>query len=271
MVDKIQVPVYLEQGFWDNNVKANPIPDFFNALKVPKRGVFGSWEHTYAVRADQWIMLQAWFDHWLMGRDTGIMDAPAVEVLTNTRLHRAADEWPASDATLVEVPVQGGQYVATPVHAPLALPLPDHVWTVSEAFPEGLYVSGVPTLSFKGSLQRGGGTYYHAELYEEKADGKRLIVIMGWLHAAHADGHKTYSPFAPGETRSHEMQFLPIDHVVQPGSKLVLVLRSAGAEDGYGGPEGGLTEPGVVTISDATLRLPTLPMGTLAPAPRSAS
>jgi hypothetical protein len=46
---------------------------------------------------------------------------------------------------------------------------------------------------------------------------------------------------------------------------------STDPNDGYGGPEGGLTEPGVVTISDATLRLPTLPMSTLEPAPRSAS
>ena len=276
LVDRIQVPVYLEQGFWDNNVKANPIPDFFNALQVPKRGVFGSYEHAYTPRADQWLMLQAWFDHWLLGRDTGILDAPSMEVLTNTRLHRAGDVWPSADATLVEVPTAAGRYLATPVRAPLygsmvPEPVPLSIETVSEPFPDGLYVSGVPTYVFEASLARGGSTYYYAELYEESADGERQIVIMGWLNAAHRNGHREYAPLTPTETRAFELRFLPIDHVVQPGSKLVLVLRSTGTDRGYGGPEGGLTEPGVVTVQEGVLRLPTLPLDTLAPQPRSAS
>ena len=269
LVANIQVPVYLEQGFWDNNVKANPVPDFFNALQVPKRGVFGSYEHAYTPRADQWLMLQAWFDHWLLGRDTGILDAPSMEVLTNTRMHRAGDAWPSPDAAPVEVPIAGGRFSSSPV--PLPIPVPTSSASVSDAFPEGLYVSGVPTYSFAATLPRGGNTYLYAELYEERADGEREIVIMGWLNAAHKDGHREYAPFAPGETRELAMQFLPIDHVVQPGSKLVLVLSSADVERSYGGPEGHLSEPGLVEVGEGVLRLPTLPLATLSPQPRSAS
>jgi len=270
LADRIQVPVYLEQGFWDNNVKANFVPDFFNALQVPKRGVFGSYEHAYAPRADQWLMFQAWFDHWLLGRDTGIMDGPSMEVLTNTRLHRTGDAWPSPDARPVEVPVSGGRYLASPLRAPgPELALAKEVVTVSEPFPDGLYVSGVPTYSFRASLARGGSTYFYAELHEEEPDGERQIVIMGWLNAAHLDGHRRYAPLAPGETRDFELRFLPIDHVVQPGNKLVLVLRSTGTDKGYGGPEGGLTEPGVVDVGEGSLRLPTLPLSTLSPPPRS--
>lgn len=268
LVANIQVPVYLEQGFWDNNVKANPIPDFFNALQVPKRGVFGSWEHAFAVRADQWLMLQAWFDHWLMGRDTGIMDIPAADVLTNTRQHRLADEWPPTNATLVELPIDDGQYLARPAQLPLSA-LPVAIETASEPFADGLYLSGVPSLAFTVTLPRGGGSYVYAELHEETADGERSMVIMGWANAAHSPDHKTFAPLLPGEPRALEMQLLPVDHVVQPGSKLVLVLRSATTDDSYGGPEGGLTEPGLVEISGAMLWLPTLPMNVLSDAPRS--
>ena len=268
LADRIQVPIYIEQGFWDNNVKANPIPDLLPKLTVPKKVILGSWEHAFAVRADQWLLFNAWFDHWLQGRDTGIMDTPAVDVLTNTRQHRAADTWPSPDATLVEIPTASGQYVAKPAMLPLGA-APTSIETVREPFAEGLYVSGVPSYHFPASLARGGSTYFYAELYEEKADGEREIVIMGWLNAAHVDGHRSYQPLAPGEERAFEMQLLPIDHVVQPGSKLVLVLRSATTDDGYGGPEGGLSEPGVVSVGEGTLRLPTLPMSTLAPPPRS--
>lgn len=268
LVDRIQVPVYLEQGFWDNNVKSNPVPDFFNALQVPKRGVFGSWEHAFAVRGDQWIMMQAWFDQWLLGLDTGIMDGPAADVLTSGRLHREADAWPAPDAAPVQVAIAGGSYAAAPSRL-LGAALPASIETASEPFAEGLYVSGVPSYHFTASLPRGGSTYFYAELYEENAEGEREIVIMGWLNAAHLDGHRTYAPLTPGETRDFEMQLLPIDHVVQPGSRLVLVLRSATPDDGYGGPEGGLTEPGMVEVGEGVLTLPTLPQSLLAPAPRS--
>lgn len=270
LVDRIQVPVYLEQGFWDNNVKANFVPEFFNALDVPKRGVFGSYEHAYAPRADQWLMLQAWFDHWLLGRDTRILDAPSMEVLTNTRQHRAGDAWPSPDATVLELATQGGQYLATP-QRPLLAPAPLALESASEPFPEGLYVSGLPSYHFRASLPRGGGSYFYAELYEEDAKGGRQIVIMGWLNAAHRDGHTTYAPLLPGEARDFELRFLPIDHVVQPGSKLVLVLSSTHDGATYGGPEGGLTEPGLVSVEPGTLRLPTLPLDTLATQPRSAA
>lgn len=270
LVERIQVPVYLEQGFWDNNVKANFVPEFFNALQVPKRGVFGSYEHAYTPRADQWLMLQAWFDHWLLERDTRIMDAPSMEVLTNTRQYRAGDAWPPLDAALVDVPLAEGSYLAAPTRAPVS-PMAPVLETVSEPFADGLYVSGVPALAFSASLARGGNTYFYAEIHEEKANGDRQIVIMGWLNAAHRDGHRVYAPLLPGETRDFEMQFLPIDHVVQPGSRLVVVLGSTHDGASYGGPEGGLTEPGVVDVGAGVLQLPTLPMDTISPAPRSAT
>ncbi|HWH07662.1 MAG TPA: CocE/NonD family hydrolase C-terminal non-catalytic domain-containing protein, partial [Candidatus Thermoplasmatota archaeon] len=248
--------------FWDNPVKANAAADWFNQLQVPKRAILGSWEHIWALRADEQLRLLAWMDHWLKGRDTGIMDTPVVEVLTNTRLHRADTEWPTSRATPVEVPLPGGSYLA-PV-ASLAVS--------SEPYPDGLYVTGVPTLAFRASLPAGGNAYFHAELFEETPGGERTLVIMGWLNAALKDGHTTYAPLAPGEARDLEMRLLPIDHVVQPGNKLTLVLRSVRADDAYGTPEGAVVaQPGLVQVAGGALRLPTLPMDELSPAPRSAS
>ena len=271
LADRITVPVHLEQGFWDNPVKSNAIADLFPKLAGPKRAVLGSWEHIWALRADEQLRFLAWMDHWLKGRDTGIMDGPVVEVLTNTRMWRAADEWPATDAVPVEVPLQAGAYASTAAHL-VPSPLGDAIETVTEPYPEGLYVSGVPSLALDVTLPRGGNTYLHAELYEEDADGERRIVIMGWRNAAHKDGHATYAPFAPGESRALDMQLLPVEHVVKPGSRLVLVLRSTDAQDSYGGPEGGVTEtPGVVQVAGGALRLPTLPLDALSPPPRSAS
>ena len=76
----IQCPVYAVGG-WTDGYK-NAIPRLLEGLKVPRKGLIGPWAHAYphfALPGPQIGFLQEilrWWDHWLKGIDTGVMDEP---------------------------------------------------------------------------------------------------------------------------------------------------------------------------------------------------
>ena len=77
---KIRVPVYAVSGWADNYSEA--VPRLLAGLSCPRRGLIGPWAHSYphdvAVEpAIGWLQeVLRWCDHWLKGRDTGIMNEP---------------------------------------------------------------------------------------------------------------------------------------------------------------------------------------------------
>lgn len=266
LVDKITIPVALEQGFYDNNVKANYVPDFFNALTGEKRAVFGSWQHIWAYRADQNLRVLAWMDHWLKDADTGIMETPVVEVLTNTREWRAADAWPTPGTSDVAFEFGGGSLLAFPA---AQLVRTDGIILETKPLAEAVYLTGVAGLDIELTLPTGGAPEFEARLHEIGADGEEIFAAVGWQNAAHRPDHKTFAAFAPGESDKITLRFLPQDHVFQAGSVLRLELRAV--SDNWGGPESAINAPTAVDVKAMTLRLPTLPVGVLSPQPRSAS
>jgi len=76
----IQCPVYAVGG-WTDAYK-NAIPRLLERLTVPRKGLIGPWAHTYphfALPGPQIGFLQEmlrWWDYWLKGVDTGVMDEP---------------------------------------------------------------------------------------------------------------------------------------------------------------------------------------------------
>jgi predicted acyl esterase len=76
----IQCPVYAVGG-WTDAYK-NAIPRLLERLTVPRKGLIGPWAHAYphfARPGPQIGFLQEmlrWWDHWLKGIDTGVMDEP---------------------------------------------------------------------------------------------------------------------------------------------------------------------------------------------------
>jgi predicted acyl esterase len=76
----IECPVYVVGG-WTDAYK-NAIPRLLEHLKVPRKGLIGPWSHAYphfALPGPQIGFLQEmlrWWDQWLKGADTGVMDEP---------------------------------------------------------------------------------------------------------------------------------------------------------------------------------------------------
>jgi len=81
---QIKIPVYAVNGWADNY--AESIPRLLAGLRAPCKGLIGPWAHSYphsATVAPEIGWLQEslrWWDQWLKGRDTGIMDEPGYRV-----------------------------------------------------------------------------------------------------------------------------------------------------------------------------------------------
>jgi putative CocE/NonD family hydrolase len=76
----IEVPVYAVGGWGD--AYNNSIPRMLAGLSVPRKGLIGAWSHNYpeeGVPGPSMGFTQEslrWWDHWLKGKDTGVMDEP---------------------------------------------------------------------------------------------------------------------------------------------------------------------------------------------------
>ncbi|WP_406115097.1 CocE/NonD family hydrolase [Streptomyces sp. NBC_01014] len=78
----IKVPVYAVGGWLDQYRGA--VFRLMENLDVPAKAMLGPWAHTYPHQAEPGPAMDfqgecvRWFDHWMGGVDTGIMDEPAV-------------------------------------------------------------------------------------------------------------------------------------------------------------------------------------------------
>jgi hypothetical protein len=82
--DAIRCPVYAVGGWADGY--SNAVPRLLAGLSCPRKGLVGPWAHNFphngypgpAIGFLQEAL--RWWDQWLRGRDTGIMDEPAYRV-----------------------------------------------------------------------------------------------------------------------------------------------------------------------------------------------
>ncbi|RZU97871.1 CocE/NonD family hydrolase [Spiribacter vilamensis] len=109
----IRCPVYAVSGWADGY--SNAVFRLMRNLDVPRKGLIGPWSHKYphlGVPGPAIGFLQElvrWWDHWLKGKDTGVMDGPMLRVWMqeavppNTYYRRrpgrwvGESEWPSPD------------------------------------------------------------------------------------------------------------------------------------------------------------------------------
>ncbi|MBP2536291.1 CocE/NonD family hydrolase [Agrobacterium tumefaciens] len=83
----IQCPV-LAIGAWADSY-TNAVPRLLENLQVPRRGIIGPWGHIYpqdGIPGPAIGFLQEatrWWDHWLKGKDTGVMDEPMLRAFVS--------------------------------------------------------------------------------------------------------------------------------------------------------------------------------------------
>jgi len=82
--DAIHIPTFLIGGWYDGY--RDSIPRMLEHMRAPVKAIVGPWSHFYPHNAEPKPRMEwrheavRWFDHWLKGRDTGIMEEPRFAV-----------------------------------------------------------------------------------------------------------------------------------------------------------------------------------------------
>ncbi|MEE9218945.1 MAG: CocE/NonD family hydrolase [Acidobacteriota bacterium] len=82
--DSIKIPTFVIGGWYDGY--RDSVPRMLENLKAPVKAILGPWSHFYPHSAYPKPQIEwrheavRWFDHWLKGRDTGILAEPRFAV-----------------------------------------------------------------------------------------------------------------------------------------------------------------------------------------------
>lgn len=250
--------MFYVQSFQDAVVEPNMADGFLEAVRatgVPLHVWFGQWIHVppqdascargAPCRGDFWeSALLAWFDQFLKGRDTGILDAPAVQTQADDGVWRHESIWPPATGTLRLHPqadgglasaagsgtasyrdsgsrqiseLNAGRLVSLP-------PLPGSTTEfVSAPLVTRLRLTGVPLLHTRATAN-GQRANLVATLLERKADGTQRYLNFAALDLNHAESLEQGEDDITGKTLTATLRFYPQDNVVAAGSRLVLHL-----------------------------------------------
>jgi putative CocE/NonD family hydrolase len=295
--DAIECAVYAVGGWADGYT--NAIPRLLANLRAPRKGLIGPWAHQYpeSGRPGPAIgFLQEslrWWDHWLKGDDTGVMDEPMLRVWMQEPVPPAAgyDERP-------------GRWLVEPSWPPPTVA--DRVLHLDagglgdeQGEPEALTVRGAQIAGFAAGAwcpyggpvdfptdQRGEDalalTFDSAPLEERvellgfpavdlelAADrplalvavrlcdvaptGESLLVTRGVLNLTHRDGHEHRSPVEPGRPFRVTVPLNAIGQAIPPGHRLRVAISPTYWPWAWPSPE-----PVTLTITAgaSVLRLP---------------
>ena len=250
---KNRASVFYIHGLQDWNVKPHNMEDWLPAVQatgVPFKAWLGQWGHAYPDRPDWWTVLTAWFDQFLKGRNTGILDAPAVQVKDDDGLWRHEKEWPPrhvkrlalhprADGTLGRTAAAGsvtyhdGNGLELPVDTTL-ITGPDRVVFVSEPLEKDLHLSGLPR--FEADVTASGDrASLVLTLAERTADGDRAINYAA-ISLNHVRDFSAGIPSVAGVKQRVGVNFFPQDDVIHAGSRIVLIAAGNTVAGGQPGP-----------------------------------
>ncbi len=274
--------VFYVHGLQDWNVKPHNMEDWLPAIQetgVSYKIWLGQWPHAWpapsgadstceydeandrgrACRSDWWdTVLVAWFDQFLKHRDTGILDAPAVQVQDDDGVWRHENEWPPAEVarhrfalgngvlgTAGTEPSTGsmsyhdtnGGLTSTLVSAQ---GLPDRAVWRSEPLANDWHVSGLPVFHANVTAD-GARASLILTLAEETPTGQLRSINFAALSLNHAQSLENGRPDIGGIRQEVEVQFFPQDDVIHAGNRIVLLA----SDNTIGGPG-----PGLQPVSD---------------------
>ncbi|MCI0429629.1 MAG: CocE/NonD family hydrolase [Rhodospirillales bacterium] len=296
----IECAVYAVGGWADGY--SNAIPRLLAGLKSPCKGLIGPWAHKYphfAKPGPAIGFLQEtlrWWDHWLKGQDTGIMDEPMYRVWMEEPIRPAAYlphrpgrwvaelSWPSSNIRRRRFALNPGRLGERPE--------PETALTFSSPQDTGLYGGAWcphglgpdlasdqreedgKSLCFDSSvlteqLEILGAPVLELELASDRPvamvaarlcdihpDGTSERVSYGLLNLTHRESHEEPSPLEPGRRYRVRVQLNDIAHAFPAGHRIRVALSTSYWTIAFPMPE-----PVVLTIHTgaSSLELPVRP------------
>ena len=231
-------------------------------ITAPKKLTLLPWQSTLPGGAgerpyDQWHEeIFRWFDYWLKGIDTGIMDEARVRIwVRGAEQWLETDEWPllsktnwerlflraggslAGDAPNGDEPTDPLHYAAAlPTFGPPLSPRPAILTYETAPFESDVRIIGPLALYLNASVTSGDADFI-VRVQDVGADGEAFTLTRGWLKASHRAVDKAqskpYRPFHPhtnpspvpeGEVIQYDIEIQPIANLFKAGTRLRLEI-----------------------------------------------
>lgn len=283
---EIDVPVFHRTGWYDRFVSTI---DHFVEMRAhgasqrtrdSQRLIVGPWGHTDDLRAkvgefdfgpnaelsNTELMLR-WFDHWLKGRPTGVLDAPPVRYFVMGRNEwRGAETWPPPGTQLQSWYLSSGGHANTALgdgrlsHEPVAAAEPDDryaydprdpvptIWPIGDQnLPldhrpldtrEDVLVYVTPALDVPIEMagdpsvtlfaaSSAPDTDFVARLADVHPDGTVQPLCTGIVRARYRDGFDRPRPLTPHAVETYRITLSPLGHCFLPGHRIRLEITSS--------------------------------------------
>ncbi len=256
--DRIKVPCYMV-GRWSGwPIHLPGAFSAYNGIDAPKKMMIMETEYPSGPLRpwrDHHDIILRWYDHWLKGNDTGIMDEPPIRLFIKGKNEwRDEHEWPIArtqwtkfhlraDGILSEEPP--GRSEGSDSFVNKSWPLPREVLPGvryrTPPLKQDIEVTGPVTLYLYASLDQPDATWVVA-VNDIAPDGSGRLVSKGWLRASHRaidqQRSKPYQPFHPhtesvpvekGKTIEYAIEIRETSNVFKTGHRIELLVRGQDA------------------------------------------
>jgi uncharacterized protein len=298
----IECAVYAVGGWQDGYT--NAIPRLLQGLSCPRKGLIGPWGHTWPQSGSPLPAIGflqesvRWWDHWLKGVDTGIMDEPMLRAWVQDSVRPAATHverpgrwvtaagWPPPGETTVLYLGEHGLSADPGDPAPRRIRgrqicgLDSGAWCGegetsddpddqraddgmslsfdSQPLQHDLHLLGFPRAVLELTSDRPLALVC-VRLCEVFPDGASKLVTRQILNLCHRDSHEHPQPLDPGRSYSVTVELDAIGHVLAAGNRVRLAISPTYWPWAWPSPE-----PVTLTVSTGAgsrIELPTIDAG----------
>ena len=188
-----KTPLFLTQGFIENNTKPDGAYDLWNGMAGPKRAWFGMWDHVRGNDTDEngrllmgragWFgEVMHWFDYYLKGQGKNPTSVdPPIAVESGNGKWRSEKSWPPADAVTYKANLKPGTYTDDAQNNGTAeggSPNGQGIWTFSPPFKSEARFAGVPRITFtQHSLLQNAN--FTADVYDVDAQNNATLISRG--------------------------------------------------------------------------------------------
>jgi uncharacterized protein len=224
------IPLFMTQGFIEDNTKPDGAYDYFSGLAGYKRAWFGMWDHIRGNEVDGSGRLKmgraGWFDevmrfydHFVRGvplKDAPTDKDPPVVVQTSDGTWRAEDAWPPADAYTLTNQLRAGSYTDDGNNNGTGTgTVGEGIWTVSPKLSTEAHMAGVPKIKVDVTNAVPQANLV-ADVYDVAPDNKAILI-----------SRSAYLLQGPG-TVSFDMY--GDDWIIKAGHRIGVLITSSNAE-----------------------------------------
>jgi uncharacterized protein len=239
----VKVPAYIGACWANYGLHLPAAFRSWASLDVPKKMIIGP--PVYLDRPLYQLQHEAvrWFDHWLKGMETGIMEEPPIRLfIMGTGEWKNANEWPLPEAKWTPFFLHENALLSEHEHWPNegSDSLEDSPWMRSPLryctppVVENTEIVGPIVLKLYASTTDA-EIFWNVSLLEINPEGNERILTKGWLRGSHREidvkrskpwqpyyTHKSPEPLNPGEIYEFTISLVATGNLFKAGSRIGL-------------------------------------------------